>query len=129
VFQRPELLCTYYGLAMLEVLANPAKTLTKRVPDLNALNPFQENGLCTDAGEPRGTFLLVTESPSATMADMSATAPRRQPDPPPSEHASSEHHRTPQIYTLEATGLLVIAGLILILTLVRYWHHIAWSAR
>jgi hypothetical protein len=58
-----------------------------------------------------------------------ASSPKRQPDRVAPEHASSEHHRTPQIYTLEATGLLVIAGLILILTLVRYWHHIAWSAR
>ncbi len=45
------------------------------------------------------------------------------------DQPSSEHHRTPQIYTLEATGLLVIAALILILTLVRYWHHIPWGAR
>jgi hypothetical protein len=60
---------------------------------------------------------------------MPASGPKRQPDPHPPEHFSSEHHRTPQIYTLEATGLLVIAALILILTLVRYWHHIAWSAR
>jgi hypothetical protein len=60
---------------------------------------------------------------------MPASGPKRQPDPHPSDPRSSEHHRTPQIYTLEATGLLVIAALILILTVVRYWHHIAWSAR
>jgi hypothetical protein len=30
---------------------------------------------------------------------------------------------------LEATGLLLIATLILILTLVRYWHHFAWGIR
>jgi hypothetical protein len=53
-----------------------------------------------------------------------ASSPKRQPDTRP-----TGHHHTPQIYTLEATGLLVIAALILILTLVRYWHHIAWSAR
>jgi hypothetical protein len=58
-----------------------------------------------------------------------ASGPKRQPDSSAPEPSSSEHHRTPQIYTLEATGLLVIAALILILTLVRYWHHIAWSAR
>jgi hypothetical protein len=57
-----------------------------------------------------------------------ASNPKRQPDPSP-QHPSTGHHHTPQIYTLEATGLLVIAALILILTLVRYWHHIAWSAR
>jgi hypothetical protein len=55
---------------------------------------------------------------------MPASGAKRQPD----AHLA-EHHPTPQIYTLEATGLLVIAALILILTLVRYWHHIAWSAR
>jgi len=60
---------------------------------------------------------------------MPASGPKRQQDPRPPEHNSSEHHRTPQIYTLEATGLLMIAAVILILTLVRYWHHIAWSAR
>jgi hypothetical protein len=60
---------------------------------------------------------------------MPASGPKRQPDPHPSDRPSSEHHRTPQIYTLEATGLLVIAALILILTLGRYWHHIAWGAR
>jgi hypothetical protein len=58
-----------------------------------------------------------------------ASGPKRQPDPSAPEPSTSEHHRTPQIYTLEATGLLVIAVLILILTLVRYWHHIAWSIR
>jgi hypothetical protein len=60
---------------------------------------------------------------------MPASGPKRQPDPPSPQPASSEHHRTPQIYTLEATGLLVIAALVLIMTLVRYWHHIAWGAR
>jgi hypothetical protein len=59
---------------------------------------------------------------------MPASGPKRQQDAHPPEHISS-HHRTPQIYTMEATGLLVIAAVILILTLVRHWHHIAWSAR
>lgn len=53
-----------------------------------------------------------------------AARTKRQPEPPP-----VEHHRTPQVYTLETTGLLVMAILILILTLIRYWHHIPWSAR
>ncbi|HTA22179.1 MAG TPA: hypothetical protein VK763_01500 [Terriglobales bacterium] len=54
---------------------------------------------------------------------MSAAGTKRQPEPPPAEQ------RRPQIYTLEATGLLVIALLILVLTLARYWHRIPWSAR
>jgi hypothetical protein len=53
-----------------------------------------------------------------------ATGAKRQPEPRP-----AEHHRTPQVYTLEATGLLMIALLVLVLTLARYWHHIPWSAR
>jgi hypothetical protein len=53
-----------------------------------------------------------------------AAGTKRRPEPSP-----AEHHRTPQVNTLEATGLLVIALLILILILVRYGHHIPWSAR
>jgi hypothetical protein len=45
--------------------------------------------------------------------------PKLEPTPP---------ERHPK-YTLEATGLLIIAILILILTLARYWHHIPWDAR
>jgi len=54
---------------------------------------------------------------------MPAAGPQRQPE-------SSRHkHPVPEVYTLETTGLLVIAALILILTLLRYWHHIPWSIR
>jgi hypothetical protein len=60
---------------------------------------------------------------------MPASAPKRQPNSNAPEQSLSGEHRTPQIYTLEATGLLVIAALVLILTLVRYWHHIAWGSR
>jgi len=61
---------------------------------------------------------------------MPASGAKRQPNSPaPPQHPSSEHHHTPKIYTLVATGLLVIAALILILGIVRYWHHIAWGAR
>jgi len=58
------------------------------------------------------------------MVGMSAVVPKRQP-----EKAQAEHHSHLQIYTLETTGLLVIALLILILTLARYWHNIPWNAR
>jgi hypothetical protein len=36
-----------------------------------------------------------------------------------------KHH----IYALETTGLLIISILLLIVTLVRYWHNINWGAR
>jgi hypothetical protein len=53
---------------------------------------------------------------------VSGAGPKREVEP------KTEHHEVPHIYTLEATGLIVIAILILILTLVRYWHHIPWGA-
>jgi hypothetical protein len=54
---------------------------------------------------------------------VSGAQPKRQAEP-----ETRERHPAPHIYTLEATGLIVIAILILILTLVRYWHHIPWGA-
>ena len=54
---------------------------------------------------------------------MPAAGPKRQLEP------SSPHGEAPHIYTLEATGLIVIALLILVITLARYWHHIPWGAR
>jgi hypothetical protein len=47
-----------------------------------------------------------------------SSSPRKAPDKPPKHH----------IYALETTGLLLIAVLLLILTLVRYWRYISWSA-
>jgi hypothetical protein len=51
------------------------------------------------------------------------------PDPkavPDDRHA--DHHRR-HAYAAEATGLLVIGILLLILTLARYWSYINWSIR
>jgi hypothetical protein len=60
---------------------------------------------------------------------MSASGATRQPEPGPPEPPASGHHRPPHIYTLEATGLRVMAALLLIVTLARYSNHSAWSAR
>jgi len=40
-------------------------------------------------------------------------------------------HRTPEqrVRHREAAGVLIIGLLILAVTLLRYWHYIAWSAR
>ncbi len=43
--------------------------------------------------------------------------------------APSKRPAKHSIYKLEAGGILIISALILLLTLARYWHHIAWSAR
>jgi hypothetical protein len=40
-----------------------------------------------------------------------------------------EKHRRHSLYAAEASGLMVIAALLLILSIVRYWHYINWSAR
>jgi hypothetical protein len=45
--------------------------------------------------------------------------------PPKDDH---KHHRH-AVYASETSGLLLIAFLLLVLTLVRYWHDIHWSLR
>jgi hypothetical protein len=51
--------------------------------------------------------------------------PVNAPEPPD----SSSKHRRHAVYASETTGLLLIAFMLLILTLVRYWHEIHWSLR
>jgi hypothetical protein len=46
-------------------------------------------------------------------------------DPQPDSHKPHRH----AVYASEAMGLLLIALLLLILTLIRYWHVIHWSWR
>jgi hypothetical protein len=50
----------------------------------------------------------------------------RVPHPAPQD---DRKQRRRAVYASETTGLLVIAVLLLILTLIRYWHHIHWSLR
>ncbi|HEV2395538.1 MAG TPA: hypothetical protein VGS27_01175 [Candidatus Sulfotelmatobacter sp.] len=42
--------------------------------------------------------------------------------------AVHRHHRQ-AVYASETTGLLLIALVLLVLTLVRYWHEIHWTWR
>jgi hypothetical protein len=42
---------------------------------------------------------------------------------------SSRNHRRHAIYASETSGLLLIAFLLLVITLIRYWHAIHWSVR
>ena len=54
----------------------------------------------------------------------------RVPDTTPQhEHEDDHKPRRREVYASETTGLLVIAVLLLVLTLIRYWHHIHWSLR
>lgn len=50
------------------------------------------------------------------------------PDPAP-QHDDEHKRRRHAVYGSETTGLLLIAFVLLILTLVRYWRHIYWSLR
>lgn len=54
---------------------------------------------------------------------MQGAQPKRELQPEP------QRQEVPHIYAVEATGLIVIALVIVVLTLIRYWHHIPWSAR
>jgi len=48
------------------------------------------------------------------------------PDPTPEDDHTQRRHA---VYASETTGLLLIALLLLVLTVVRYWHDIHWSLR
>lgn len=48
------------------------------------------------------------------------------PDP---KSPDASRHRRHAVYASETTGLLLIALVLLVLTLVRYWHDIHWSLR
>ena len=45
------------------------------------------------------------------------------------QHQDSKHQHHHAIYAAEATGLLLMAVLLLVLTIIRYWRYIPWSAR
>ena len=46
-------------------------------------------------------------------------------EPPKDDHKRHRH----AVYASEATGLIVIVLLLLVLTLARYWHNIHWGLR
>ena len=48
---------------------------------------------------------------------------------PPKPVAGNKHRHRHPVYAAEATGLLVMAVLLLILIVIRYWSYIHWSAR
>jgi hypothetical protein len=45
------------------------------------------------------------------------------------QNGSGHKHRRHAIYAAETTGLLLIAFLLLVVTVIRYWHAIHWSLR
>jgi hypothetical protein len=45
------------------------------------------------------------------------------------QNGSASKHPRHAAYASEASGLLLVAALLLVLTLLRYWHAIHWSLR
>ncbi|MFY9949446.1 MAG: hypothetical protein WA261_04795 [Candidatus Sulfotelmatobacter sp.] len=45
------------------------------------------------------------------------------------QNDSGHKHRRHAIYASETSGLLLIAFLLLVVTVIRYWHAIHWSVR
>jgi hypothetical protein len=45
------------------------------------------------------------------------------------QNERAHKHARHAVYATETSGLLLIAFLVLVLTLVRYWHAIRWSVR
>jgi hypothetical protein len=56
----------------------------------------------------------------------SPVPPKSAIENPPSDN---RHHHRHAIYAAEASGLLIMAVVLLILTVIRYWREIPWSAR
>jgi hypothetical protein len=56
---------------------------------------------------------------------------RRSIEPPedPGTESRARNESRYRIYRAETVGLLLIAAVLLVITLIRYWHHINWSAR
>jgi hypothetical protein len=52
-------------------------------------------------------------------------SPKTEVDGQPADNTHQHRHAT---YAAEATGLLLMAVLLLILTLIRYWRYIPWNA-
>ena len=50
-------------------------------------------------------------------------------EPQDHEDRDNQHQHRHSIYAAEATGLLLMAVLLLVLTLIRYWRDIPWGAR
>jgi hypothetical protein len=48
---------------------------------------------------------------------------------PVPQKVDEQHRRRHPVYAAEATGLLLMAVLLLVLILIRYWPYIHWSVR
>jgi hypothetical protein len=75
----------------------------------------------------------VTVSPltalySRARRTIFSVVPAQRQDNPRQDDLPHKHQRH-AIYAEETSGLLLIAFLLLVLTLIRYWHAIHWSVR
>jgi hypothetical protein len=76
---------------------------------------------------------LTTNDRRPTTNDRKSYNSRVNSPIPPKPVADDTHRNSHQhhhaTYAAEATGLLLMAVLLLILTVIRYWRYIPWSAR
>jgi hypothetical protein len=77
---------------------------------------LQTSDATPDANLPQRRYNIRVPSPEIRVL----------PPEPQTDSPRAHHHA---VYASEATGLLLIALVLLILTLVRYWHDIHWSLR
>jgi hypothetical protein len=82
---------------------------------------------------PLNRLLTTNDQPPATINPPkvynSAVNARVPPKPAADNAHHDEHRRHHAIYAAEATGLLLMAVLLLVLTIIRYWRYIPWGAR
>jgi hypothetical protein len=75
---------------------------------------------------PPKTLRPNTQDPTPKTARERYNTPVPAPE---REDDSAEKHHRHAVYASETTGLLLIAFLLLVLTLIRFWHDIHWSLR
>jgi hypothetical protein len=82
-------------------------------------------------------YRRTTNGPKSYNSRVSSPVPSKpavdnqHPDDvhPDDLHPDNQHHHRHAIYAAEASGLLIMAVVLLILTVIRYWRDIPWSAR
>jgi hypothetical protein len=69
---------------------------------------------------------LTTSDRNSYNSPVNAPVPTK---PVADNNAHDKHQHRHAVYAAEATGLLVIALLLLVLVVIRYWQYIPWKAR
>jgi hypothetical protein len=78
---------------------------------------------------PRRSLTTNDQRPTTEKSYNSRVNSPVPPKPADDPHPDNKHRHHHATYAAEATGLLLMAVLLLILTITRYWRYIPWSAR